>query len=151
MAKKKSLSQSDVVGHNGTPFTKPRFDELAELLKEDPDTAFVWRVFTSFYNSSVIEAYQEMLETQKFFIGILKTARETFAGTLDKEDLNLAEEMMSWTKSLQGTTNAILEMRASLLSQHQAEEIESSLPQKKGGISLIDEMAAEARKKQKTP
>jgi hypothetical protein len=146
MAKKKSPINKAGIGHNGTPFSRERYAEIEAMLKGDPDTAFVWSMFVGVYNPVVIHAYREMLETQKFFVELLASAREKFTGELDKEDLNLAEEMTAWIKSLQGTTTAILEMRQSLLSKEQADEIEGSVDAKSSNISIADEFAAKARK-----
>jgi hypothetical protein len=150
MAKKKlSKNPDSQIGYNGTPFTKEQYDHIALQMSSSKETAFVWAVFNEYYSSTIRLAYRELLETQKFFIGLLGEARTKFGTVEESSDIDLAEEMTKWVKSLQSISDGILSMRNTMLSATQAIEIESSVNDKSSTMSLIDEMAISSRKTDK--
>ena len=150
MAKKRLQKNPDSkIGYNGTPFTKEQYDHLAAQMSGSKETAFVWAVFNEYYSSTVRLAYRELLETQKFFIGLLGEARTKFETLEEKSDIDRAEEMTNWVKSLQSISDGVVSMRNNMLSADQAYEIESDVQDKPSSMSLIDEMAITSRKSHK--
>lgn len=138
------------IGHNGTPFTKEQYDKIASTMAASKETAFVWTVFNEYYSSTVRLAYRELLETQMFFIGLLGEARTKFDSIEEDSDIDLAEEMTKWVKSLQSISDGILAMRATMISPEQAYEIDSDVQSKAKPMSVIDEMAIQNRNSQKS-